>query len=77
MDWAQCEGVLHVYLHHQSKSHHGVYGAVDSGIAQREVIVVNAVVDTAPWWVGKAHSEAPFLSPFLGNSAAGVDSKAG
>ena len=63
MDWAQSEGTLDVDLRHHSsstQSHHGVYGVVDGGIAQWEVIVVNAVVDTAPWWVGKVHNEAPF-----------------
>ena len=55
MDVAEYEGALDVYLCHQSsstKAHHGVYGVVDGGIAQREVIVMNAVVDNAPWWVG-------------------------
>ena len=63
MDWAESEGALDVYLSHQSsstKGHNRVYGVVDGGIAQREVIVDNAVVGTAPWWVGKVHNEAPF-----------------
>ena len=63
MDWAESEGAPDVYLRHQSsptESHHGVYCVVDGGVAQREVIVVNAVIDTAPWWVGKVHNEAPF-----------------
>ena len=63
VDWAESEGALDVYLHHQSsstKAHHRVYGIVDGEIAQREVIVINAVVDTAPWRVGKVHNEAPF-----------------
>ena len=63
MDWAESEGALDIYLRHQSystKLHQGVYGVVDGGVVQRKVIVVNAVIDTAPWWVGKVHNEAPF-----------------
>ena len=35
MDWAESEGALDIYLHHQSsstKSHQGVYGVLDGGI---------------------------------------------
>ena len=63
MDWAESEGALDVYLCHRSsstESYHGVYCIVDGGVAQREVTVVNAVINTVPWGIGKVHNKAPF-----------------
>ena len=68
MYWAQPKRALDVNLCHEcapAEAHDRIdgirhCGVVHCGVVQAEVAYVNAIVDAAPWGVGKVHNEAPF-----------------
>ena len=60
---AQPEGTFDVYLSHLcllSHAHDGVDGIIHCGVAELEVSIVDAIVNTATWGKGKVHDEMPF-----------------
>ena len=59
----ESEGTFDVNFGHlcpTPHAHDGVDGIAHCGVAEREISIVDTIIDTVPWRVGKVHNEASF-----------------